>query len=85
MILVKLLGRPTVLADAVGVEGPRGNKAWGLLAYLTGSRAPVPRDRLVRLLFPDAADGLAALRWNLAQLRRVASQPKSFAGDPVVS
>ena len=84
MLLVKLLGRPTVLGDGVEVEGPRGNKAWGLLAYLVGSRAPVPRDRLVPLLFPDAADGLAALRWNLAQLRRMVGQPQAFAGDPVV-
>lgn len=83
MLLVKLLGRPTVLADGVEVDGPRGNKAWGLLAYLLGSRGPVPRDRVVPLLFPDAEDGLAALRWNLAQLRRLVGQPQSFAGDPV--
>jgi DNA-binding SARP family transcriptional activator len=34
-------------------------------------------------LFPDAEDGLAALRWNLAELRRVAGQLQAFAGDPV--
>jgi DNA-binding SARP family transcriptional activator len=84
VLLIKLLGRPTVLADGVEVEGPRGNKAWGLLAYLIGSGAPVPRDRLARLLFPDAEDGLAALRWNLAQLRRMVGRPQAFAGDPVV-
>lgn len=83
MLLVKLLGRPTVLADGVEVEGPRGHKAWGLLAYLVGSGAPVPRDRLLPLLFPDAEDKLAALRWNLAQLRRVVGQHSAFAGDPV--
>ena len=84
MLLVTLLGRPTVVADGHEVDGPRGNKAWGLLAYLVGSRSPVPRERLVPLLFPDAADGLAALRWNLAQLRRVVSRPQAFVGDPVV-
>jgi DNA-binding SARP family transcriptional activator len=84
VLLVKLLGRPTVLADGVEVDGPRGNKAWGLFAYLVGIGAPVPRERLVPLLFPDAADGLAALRWNLAQLRRVVRQPQAFAGDPVM-
>ncbi|MBA2767618.1 MAG: SARP family transcriptional regulator, partial [Sporichthyaceae bacterium] len=83
MLLIKLLGRPAVLADGVEVPGPRGNKAWGLLAYLVGSGAPVPRDRLVPLLFPDAEDGLAALRWNLAQLRRCLGHPQAFAGDPV--
>lgn len=84
MPLVRLLGRPTVVADGAEVAGARGNKSWGLLAYLVGSRAAVPRERLVQLLFPDAADGLAALRWNLAQLRRAVGQPQAFAGDPVV-
>jgi len=83
MVLVKLLGRPAVVVDGAEVPGPRGNKAWGLLAYLVGSGAPVPRERLVSLLFPDAEDGLAALRWSLAQLRRSIGQPQSFAGDPV--
>ena len=83
MLLIQLLGRPSLLADAVEAESPRGNKAWGLLAYLVSSRGPVPRDRLVPLLFPDAADGHAALRWNLAQLRRAVGQPQAFAGDPV--
>ena len=80
MLLVKLLGRPTVLADGVEVGGPRGNKAWGLFAYLVGIGAPVPRERLVPLLFPDAEDGLAALRWNLNQLRRLVRQPQALPG-----
>jgi DNA-binding SARP family transcriptional activator len=84
MLLVKLLGRPTVLADGLEIQGPRGNKAWALLAYLVGSSVPVPRERLVPLLFPDAEDGLATLRWNLAQLRSLVGQPQAFAGDPVV-
>ena len=85
MLLVKLLGRPTVLADGTEVDGVRGHKAWGLLAYLVAHRTPVPRDRLVPLLFPDAEDGLAALRWNLAQLRRMVRRPDAFAGDPVAA
>lgn len=83
MVTVKLLGRPAVLDDGAQVAGARGKKCWGLLAYLAGSGAAIPRERLVRLLFPDADDGLAALRWNLAELRRVTGQPQSFAGDPV--
>jgi DNA-binding SARP family transcriptional activator len=83
MLLVKLLGRPAVLSDGVAVDGPRGNKAWALLAYLVADRGPVPRDRLVQLLFPDADDGLGALRWNLAQLRRMVGDPHAFSGDPV--
>ncbi|GAA2725461.1 AfsR/SARP family transcriptional regulator [Cellulomonas aerilata] len=83
MLLVKLLGRPTVLSDGVEVDGPRGNKAWGLLAYLVGQGVPVPRERLASQLFPDAEDGLGAVRWNLAQLRRTLRQPGALSGDPV--
>ncbi len=83
MLLVKLLGRPALVADGSEVPGPRGNKAWATLAYLVGSPAPVPRDRLVSLLFPDAGDGPAALRWSLAELRRTVGNPQAFAGDPV--
>nr|WP_246324550.1 BTAD domain-containing putative transcriptional regulator [Petropleomorpha daqingensis] len=80
---VQLLGQPSVRVDGVPVDGPRGNKTWALLAYLVGVGVPVPRDRLVGLLFPDADDGLAALRWNLTQLRRAVRSPQSFRGDPV--
>jgi DNA-binding SARP family transcriptional activator len=83
MLFVKLLGRPAVLSDGIEVDGPRGNKAWALLAYLVTRGGAVPRDRLVPLLFPDAGDGLGALRWNLAQLRRVVGDPHAFSGDPV--
>jgi len=80
---VKLLGRPGLSSDGSPVTAPRGRKPWALLVYLVGSARPVPRDRLVSLLFSDAADGLAALRWNLAQLRRCLDTPRAFAGDPV--
>ncbi|MFP5253063.1 MAG: tetratricopeptide repeat protein [Actinomycetes bacterium] len=83
MVTIKLLGRPALLGDGVELEGPRGKKSWGLLAYLVGCATAVPRERLVRLLFPDAEDGLAALRWNLAELRRITREPHAFMGDPV--
>ena len=83
MLHIKLLGRPSLVADGREVPGPRGAKAWATLAYLAGSPSPVPRDRMVSLLFPDAADGAAALRWSLAELRRSIGNPRSFAGDPV--
>jgi DNA-binding SARP family transcriptional activator len=83
MVTIKLLGRPALFGDGVALEGPRGKKGWGLLTYLVGSSAAVPRERLARLLFPDAADGLATLRWNLAELRRITREPHAFAGDPV--
>src|SRR3954451_11068573 len=84
MLLVTILGPRSLRLDGVGRPGPRGHKAWGLLAYLVGNGAPVPRDRLVSLLFPDAANGRAALRWNLGQLRQAVHRPQSFTGDPVV-
>jgi len=46
MVMVKLLGRPAVLADGVELEGPRGKKSWGLLAYLAGTGAAIPREVL---------------------------------------
>lgn len=83
MTMIKLLGRPALTSGGVEMEGPRGKKGWALLTYLVSSSAAVPRERLVRLLFPDAQDGLAALRWNLAELRRITGEPHAFAGDPV--
>jgi DNA-binding SARP family transcriptional activator len=60
----------------------RGTKAWTLLAYLLRADRPVDRGRLSALLFPDAADPAAALRWNLSQLRRALGV--TLEGDPVV-
>lgn len=84
VVTVKLLGRPAILVDDGELPGPRGRKVWALLAYLASSDSPVPRERLVRMLFADAEDGLATLRWNLTQLRRIVGSPHAFAGDPVV-
>ncbi len=50
---------------------PKGRKAWALLAYLASADVPASREQLAGLLFPDADDPLGALRWNLAQLRRL--------------
>ena len=33
-VTIRLLGRPTIERDGTTVAGPRGHKAWGLLAYL---------------------------------------------------
>jgi len=83
MVTIKLLGRPAIFGDGIAFKGPRGKKSWGLLTYLVGSGAAIPRERLTRLFFPDAEDGLAALRWNLAELRRSTRQLQAFASDPV--
>lgn len=69
--------------DGRPCAGPRGNKAWALLAYLLRSRRPPARRRLAELLFAEAADPLGALRWNLAQLRHALGNAGTLDGDPV--
>jgi len=70
-LAVHLLGMPHLERDGEPVAGPRGHKAWGLLAYLILSRLRNrSREHLAELLFTGAADPLGALRWNLAELRR---------------
>jgi len=79
---IRLLGVPSVLhADGTAVR-LRGHKTWGLLAYLVAQRGSVGRPHLARLLFEDAEDPLAALRWNLAELRR-ALGPDSLRGEAI--
>lgn len=67
---IQLLGVPQfVLQDGTAVV-LRGHKAWGLLVYLATHEGALSRQHLARLLFEDAEDPLAALRWNLTELRR---------------
>ncbi|HTN50483.1 MAG TPA: BTAD domain-containing putative transcriptional regulator [Burkholderiaceae bacterium] len=66
---IYLLGVPRVVRDGSAVA-LRGHKAWGLLAYLALNRGAVARQRLSSLLFEEAEDPLAALRWNLSEIRR---------------
>lgn len=82
MLEIWLQGPPRATRNGRPVEDVRGTKAWALLAHLLLSRTPVPRRRLGVLLFPDAADPAAALRWNLSQLRR--GLGLGLEGDPVV-
>jgi DNA-binding SARP family transcriptional activator len=80
---IHLLGRPRIEVDHDDVPGPRGWKAWALLAYLVLTRTPATRERLAALLFGDASDPLGALRWNLAELRRALGPGVALGGDPV--
>lgn len=50
---------------------PRGRKVWALLAHLVRQPAGISRTQLASLLFEDAEDPLAAVRWNLSELRRL--------------
>ncbi|MCZ8256744.1 MAG: BTAD domain-containing putative transcriptional regulator, partial [Polaromonas sp.] len=70
-LAIHLLGPPRVERGGNPVPMPRGHKVWALLAYLVQSDTPVSRKHLAGLLFEDAEDPLAALRWNLSELRRL--------------
>ncbi len=70
-LAIHLLGAARVQRDGKTVPAPRGRKVWGLLAYLARREAPVSRTHLASLLFEEAEDPLAALRWNLSELRRL--------------
>jgi DNA-binding SARP family transcriptional activator len=70
-LAIHLLGKPRLERNGEPAAGPRGNKAWGLAAYLILSRVRRPsREHLAELLFAGADDPLGSLRWNLAELRR---------------
>lgn len=76
---IRLIGSPGANRGAERVD-VRGHKPWLLLALLLLNDHPLTRERLQRLLFVDAADPAAALRWNLSQLRRLGIE---VDGDPV--
>lgn len=68
---IQLLGKPRLERDGEPATPPRGQKAWGLFAYLALSRVREPsREHLAELLFSQANDPLGAVRWSLAELRR---------------
>lgn len=82
-LAIHLLGRSRIERNGVGVAGPRGRKAWALLAYLLATESPPSREWLAELLFGDADDPLNALSWNLSELRRALGPGASLGGDPV--
>jgi DNA-binding SARP family transcriptional activator len=79
---IRLLGPPVVESPATTPLQPRGRKAWAVLAYLALHQEGTGRSRTASLLFPDAADPLGALRWNLSELRR-AVEGVTVTGDPL--
>lgn len=81
MTVVRLLGPPRL--DGTAAPPGRGRKPWALLALLLCSTGPVPRSRVIDLLFPDAADPQAALRWTLSQARRAVGDAVRVGGDPL--
>ena len=81
-LTISLLGTAGAARDGKPVAGIRGHKAWAILAYLLLAGAPVARQRLAAMFFPEAKDPSGALRWNLSQLRRQLGV--TIDGDPVV-
>jgi DNA-binding SARP family transcriptional activator len=74
----RLLGPPSA-----GPVSVRGHKPWAILAYLAVERRPVRREELMPLLFADADDPAAALRWNLGQARAAVGAPDALSGNPL--
>jgi DNA-binding SARP family transcriptional activator len=79
---IRLLGRPRIECAGEPVA-PRGRKTWALLAYLLLSERPPPRTRVAGLLFSEAEDPLGALRWTVADLRRILGGADALRGDPL--
>ena len=79
---IRLLGPPRIESPGASPAQPRGRKAWAVLAYLALQTAGTGRSRTAALLFPDAADPLGALRWNLSELRRSLAGV-TLDGDPL--
>jgi DNA-binding SARP family transcriptional activator len=82
-LVVRLLGAPEIQRDGVIVTGPRGRKAWAVIAYLVLAEQRVPRARLAALMFGGADDPLGALRWALAQVRGTLGLAGALQGDPL--
>lgn len=80
---IRLLGSSVVLRDGAAMPPPRGNKSWAVLAYLLLNPTPVSRTRIASLLFSEADDPLAALRWNLNALRKHLGETAAVQGDPL--
>ena len=79
---LQLLGPPCLSHSDGQRVNFRGHKSWGLLAYLALRPAGASRSHLAGLLFSDAEDPLAALRWNLSELRRGLGEA-ALRGDPI--
>jgi DNA-binding SARP family transcriptional activator len=83
-LVIHLLGRPRVESTRGEPYRFRSRKSWALLAYLILAERPPSRAQLAGLLFAEADDPLGALRWNLAEIRRVVCDGGSIDSDPVV-
>src|SRR3989304_142000 len=79
-----LLGRPAVLEEGRLTTLALRPKALALLAYLALAGGAVVRRDLAGLLFPDAGDPLATLRWRNLRSRRGNSGSAAFPRFSIV-
>ncbi|MEZ5341200.1 MAG: BTAD domain-containing putative transcriptional regulator [Acidimicrobiales bacterium] len=84
-VVVRLLGEPRIEVDGEPSRAPRGHKAWALLAFVVLAERPPSRRAVADVLFNDANDPLAALRWTLSEIRRATGWTTAdLGGDPLV-
>lgn len=82
--VVRLLGEPRIERDGYSTAPPRGRKAWALLAYVIVAERPPSRRAVAELLFNDANDPVATLRWTLSEIRRATDwSTDEIGGDPL--
>lgn len=74
LLQMRLLGELTVLKDGEPCALPPSKKARALLCYLATTGRAHRRDRLATLLWEQAADPRASLRWTLTKLRGVVNE-----------
>jgi DNA-binding SARP family transcriptional activator len=83
-VVLHLLGEPRIERDGDMLPPPRGRKAWALIAYLVLAERAPSRRSVADLLFSDADDPLAALRWTLSAIRRATGwSTDEIGGDPL--
>ncbi|MGB7449624.1 MAG: tetratricopeptide repeat protein [Ornithinimicrobium sp.] len=83
-VVLHLLGEPRLARDGQPLPPPRGRKPWGLLAYLLLAEHQPSRQSVAEMLFSDANDPMAALRWTLSEIRRATGwSADELGGDPL--
>jgi len=83
-VRVRLLGRPrSEFTDEAPRPPARGRKSWAVFARIALAQRPLRRCELTAELFSAADDPAAALRWALADLRRMLGRAELLRGDPV--
>ncbi len=81
--VIRVLGKPVIERDGVIGPAPRGHKTWVLLAALILAHRAVSRAWAAEVLFANADDPRAALRWSIAELRRKLGDAATLQGDPL--